>query len=272
MNELQAYLPEEGKFYPWAHARCIRRSSDNKRTVVTINTDAKDRHGTIIDPEGGDITGYRQNPVFLINHDHNMVAGNDANVRLQNGQWIAEVDDEDWDLEDPEIQKWYNKVKNGFVRMASIGFMPTKIERVTEEDEEGNEERKIIIREWDMLEWSFTPIGSNPEALVQQRTASMERKQELERLAALEKEINAIKNGGFELSDDQIDRIAQRISQSGTASTPDGSEEDAPDENDREPDSAPEVLEYVEPRKKVYSPDEAVDVLTEKYKRKTGKA
>ncbi|WP_441001305.1 HK97 family phage prohead protease [Fodinibius sp. SL11] len=275
--EFDQLLPEEGSFYPWAHPRCIRRSSDNSRTIVTINTDAKDRHGTIIDPEGGNIEAYRQNPVFLINHDHNMVAGNGSNVRFQNGQWIAEINDEDWDLEDEEIAKWHNKVKKGIVRMASIGFMPLAIERITEEDEEGNEERKVIIREWEMLEWSFTPIGSNPEALVQQRSASIEQRELAGKLTELEKEINALKNGGLRLSDEQIDQIAQRIS-NGTASTPPDSEEDQPDS--RESNSASDVLEYVEPRKHdnendepVYqSPREIAEAVEQKIKRKQGKA
>lgn len=265
--EFEQRLPEEGAFYPWAHPRCIRRSSDNSRTIVTINTEAKDRHGTIIDPEGGDLEAYRNNPVFLINHDHNMVAGNGSNVRFQNGQWIAEVKDEDWDLEDEDIAKWHNKVKKGIVRMASIGFMPLEIERIKEEDENGNTERKTIIRRWDMLEWSFTPIGSNPEALVQQRNASLDSKKLDERLASLEKELNALKNGGISVSDEQIDKIAERIS-NGTTSTPEDSDSDDPE---REKESASDVLEYVEPRTNTYSKEEAIDKITETIKRKQGK-
>lgn len=264
--EYDQFLPQEGRFYPWAHPSCIRRSSDSQRTIVTINTDAKDRHGTIIDPEGGNIEAYRKNPIFLINHDYNMVAGNGANVRFQNGQWIAEVNDEDWDLEDEEISRWHRKVKKGIVRMASIGFMPLKVERIDEEDEDGNTERKIVIREWEMLEWSFTPIGSNPEALVQQRNASIERGEQLKEIRS---EINALKNGGIKLSDEDIDRIAQRIS-TGTASTPEDTDSDEPDERSEE--SASEVLEYVEPRKKTYSPNEAVGKITKMIKQKQGKA
>jgi len=203
MPPYTSYQPTEGQFYPWAHPRVIQRSSDDKRTVVTINTEAKDRHGTIVDPEGGDLEAYRKNPVFLINHDYGMVAGNGANVRFQDGKWIAEVDDSNWDLDDDEIVKWHNKVQKGIVRMASIGFMPIKIERIDEEDEDGNTERKIIIREWELLEWSFVSIGSNAEALVQQRSASLGYKDKLEKL---QKEINALKNGGLELTDEQIDR------------------------------------------------------------------
>lgn len=261
---LRDYIPEEGTPHVLAFPKCTRRSSDDTRTIVAINTEAQDRHGTIIDPEGGDISAYRQNPVFLINHDYGMVAGNGANVRMQNGQWIAEVDDADWDLDDPDIAKWHNKVKKGIVKMASIGFMPKSIERITEEDEKGNEERKIIIREWDLLEWSFVAVGSNPEALVQQRTASLTRTKEIEELRA---DINALKNGGLKLSDEQIYKIAQRIS--GATPTP---EETEPETPERESDSASPVLEYVEPRTRVLSPQEAIDRAVQQLKRKQGKA
>lgn len=272
--EFDQLLPEEGSFYPWAHPRCIRRSSDDSRTIVTINTDSKDRHGTIIDPEGGDVEAYRKNPVFLINHDHNMVAGNGSNVRFQNGQWIAEIKDDDWDLDDEEIVKWHNKVKKGIVRMASIGFMPLEIERIKEEDSEGNTERKTIIRKWEMLEWSFTPIGSNPDALVQQRNSSLNQRKLGDQIEELQKEINALKNGGVRVSDEQIEDIAQRIS-NGTTSTPDDS--DSEDPESRETESASDVLEYVEPRKKdqqptYQSPREIAGALKQKIKQKQGKA
>jgi hypothetical protein len=285
MPEAISYEPREGEFYPWAHSRVIRRSSDNKRTVVTINTDAKDRHGTIIDPDGGDISNYRNNPVFLINHDHSKVAGNGANVRQQNGQWIAEVSDEDWDLEDEEIAKWHRKVKQGIVRMASIGFMPLEIERIKEEDENGNTERKTVIRKWDMLEFSFTPIGSNPEALVQQRNASLERSNDLkdirQRLSRIEQVFTSLKDDEVRLSGEQIAKaldeyedLQQRLF--GTASTSNDTDSD----NREEDESASAALEYVEPRKHdqqeeqtVYqSPREISDRINEKIKRKQGKA
>lgn len=150
----------------------IRQNADNTRTTVIINTLAKDTYRTVIDPNGADLSRYQKNPVFLINHDQRLLAGNGANVRIQNNQIIAEVDDSAWDLEDSEIKRYYEKVKRGIMRMASIGFDYDSKDVTEETDEEGGKFWRI--NKWQLTEWSFVAIGSNPDALVTQRNAGNE--------------------------------------------------------------------------------------------------
>lgn len=181
----------------------IRRSSDNKRTTVIINTTVQDRHGTFIDPMGANMEDYRKNPVFLINHDYDLLAGNGATVELDGNRWKATVNDDNWDLEDPAIVRWYNKVKNGVMRMASIGFMPREIDWDYEyAGQDGRTRTGIMIRKWDLLEWSFVTVGSNPNALVTARHVSMN---------GISEKLDRILAGEIPLTDALINKLSERF-------------------------------------------------------------
>lgn len=144
--------------------------TDN-RTTVTINTADQDRHGTIIMPEGARLDNYAANPVVLINHDNRLLAAS-SSVSLQNGRLVANVEDDAWDLEDPEIAKWFRKLKKGLLKMASIGFRANAVEKeIIDPKGDPWDPRNVIwrITEWELLEWSFVTVPSNPNAVVTQR-------------------------------------------------------------------------------------------------------
>lgn len=170
-----------------AFPKVTRRSSDDTRTTVVINTDGGDRHGTIIDPNGAQLDNYRQNPVFLINHNYDLLAGAGAELTVQNNQIVANIDDDMWDLDDERIVPYFNKVKNGIMRAASVGFKPLEVEY---EDEDGRPLEKPIIRKWELLEFSFVTVGSDPQALVTVRNFSKEKKEYLEQTNKKFDEIN----------------------------------------------------------------------------------
>lgn len=150
----------------------VRRSSDGKRTVVVINTASLDSHRTEIIPKGGNLKDYKKNPVVLINHDRYLVAGT-STVSRRDDRIVAEMEDDEWDLDDPAIVPWFNKVKRGIVRMASIGFIPLVIKRmlIDPEKEDKWDNWKWVIEKWTLREWSWVSIGSNYDALVESRTA-----------------------------------------------------------------------------------------------------
>ena len=144
----------------------------NNRTTITINTDDEDRHGTIIEPEAARLDNYDQNPVVLINHMRSLVAGTSA-VSLRNGQLVANMEDEDWDLDDPDIERWFNKVKNGIIRAASIGFRSHEVEKeLIDPDGDPYDYSNVRYRitDWELLEWSYVSVPSNPGALVTERS------------------------------------------------------------------------------------------------------
>lgn len=191
-----------------------RRSSDNKRTTITINTDTLDRYGTVIDPGGAVLDNYRKNPVFLINHDPNLLAGSGANIRMQDGKLIAEVDDDMWDQDDPQIQRWYNKVKNGTMRASSIQFNPLEWEEEEQENEEGRSVRFTRITDWELLEWSFVTLPGNPDAVRMGRSLS-----DLTGLNTINEKLDDLRST---ITDNEfVDQVAERILQiwTPTAST-----------------------------------------------------
>jgi phage head maturation protease len=151
----------------------LRQSSDGAKTVAVINSATVDRHGTIIDPDGIDLTNYMRNPVFLINHDYDLLAGNGANIRKQDGKLIAEVADESWDRKDPTIERWFQKVKDGILRMTSIGFMYdwADVEEQERIMDDGTKRTVPVVKKSELLEFSFVTVGSNPDALVLSRMA-----------------------------------------------------------------------------------------------------
>lgn len=204
MNDIRSLLQTDKPFFRAVENDTqIRRSSDNTRTTVIINTTVQDRHGTFIDPMGGDMENYRKNPVFLINHDYDLLAGSNASVELDGNRWKASVNDEDWDLNDTEIVRWFNKVKNGIMKMASIGFMPREIDWDYEyAGQDGRTRTGVMIRKWELLEWSFVTVGSNPNALVTSRNVSMN---------GISEKLDRIMSGEIELSEKLLNALSERF-------------------------------------------------------------
>ena len=196
--------PETGRFYAFGRGKSTRRASDDDKTVSIINTDSIDRHGTIIEPSGGDISSYSQNPVFLINHDHDLLGGT-STVRLEDNKWISEVKDSDWDDDDERIVRYKNKVKNNIMRMTSVGIIPLEVEEKTIERGEG-EETVPHIKQWELLEWSYVSVGSNPDALIQGRRFGNDIAGHFE---ALNKKLDQILNRELKLKDSQIDALIE---------------------------------------------------------------
>ena len=168
------YVPQTGEY---CRRTFVLGASDvvntDERTTVTINTVEEDRHGTVIEPAGAELSQYHRNPVVLITHDYDLLAAHSA-VSLSDGRLVATQTDEDWDLEDPAIARWHRKLKRGLLRAASIGFMATRVERELR-DPNGPDDwtnRRYRIVEWTLLEWSYVTVGSNPGALVTARMLS----------------------------------------------------------------------------------------------------
>ena len=61
---------EDGRFYLTTDSETRDVDRKERTLVVTISTQAKDRLGDILDPEGVLIENYRKNPVVLWAHDY----------------------------------------------------------------------------------------------------------------------------------------------------------------------------------------------------------
>ena len=147
--------------------RCeVRRTDGEARTTLIINTADLDSHRTIVDPAGGEWDEFRGR--FFINHDLNLLAGFSPEPRMEGGNWVVTIDDAAWDHDDPEVERWFGKVKRGLCDEVSLGFRPVE-GRWETVNVEGREERVFRYTRWKGLEWSFVGMGSNPGAVVTER-------------------------------------------------------------------------------------------------------
>ncbi len=153
---------------------------EKTRTVrFIISTNAKDRHGTVLNMKGWQLDNFNRNPIVGYQHnvygDNMCVPPNPDDVLGPARAWIetkdgrevlmGEVTFETADI-NPTAEKVFRKVLNGTLRATSVGFLEIgKGKKVADRDAAGN-----IIGETyhfegqELLEFSIVNIPSNPEA------------------------------------------------------------------------------------------------------------
>ena len=143
--------------------------------VSLITTDSKDRDGEIVMPGGGNWKSFTQSggPVTFAHKYSELPVGRAA--------WVKRVKDpaDGWLAKTLYKAKptgwsgdWFPDAVFSFVqdgmRGKSIGFIPTKGHRPTEEDVKSDPrmaEVGWVIDKWVGLEYAVTPIQSNPDAV-----------------------------------------------------------------------------------------------------------
>lgn len=205
--------PETGRLFTFRKPESVRRSSDDTETVSAINTDSVDRHGTIISPEGMEVDSYVDKSdgtgVFLINHNHDTPGGR-STVSLEKGKWLSRVKDDQWSG-NPVAQEWKKMVvEEKTVRMTSVGILPLEVKEEEIEQKDADPIRVPVISRSELLEWSFVSVGSNPDALVQQRAMTDDL---LARLEGLHQKLDRILSGEIRMSDAQVDALIEAVVQ-----------------------------------------------------------
>jgi len=112
------------------------KAIDNERSLtVTISTNAVDRSGDIVEPNGGKFVNFKKNPVVLMAHDYSgLPIGKASDLKkTENGITAKVTFPEEGTY--PLADTVYNMYKQKFMRAWSIGFIPTKSEEI--KDEEG---------------------------------------------------------------------------------------------------------------------------------------
>jgi hypothetical protein len=137
-----------------------------------ITDETVDRYGDIVRASGGDFSNYRKNPVVLAFHNGKALPVGNAlktwhdeesgNVK----QWVLFLDDRVDRTGMSETA--FRFAASGAMKTGSIGFIPRdgKVRRPPED------ERKrlrmpahgVIYEEWELLEFSVTPVPANPNA------------------------------------------------------------------------------------------------------------
>lgn len=173
--------------------------TDGLLVGVVGSTDAVDRYGEVIDQESWDLTHYRKNPVIL--WAHNLTSGEDrppigraVDVKIENNQLVFSIQ---FDMADPFAADIFRKYKEKFLNAFSVGFMPHKIERSSDNNE------PPVLKDNELFELSCVPVPANPEALNSLRARSFR----VKTWDKLMKEVEAEEEKGDEDQGDETETV-----------------------------------------------------------------
>lgn len=127
---------------------------------VIATREVVDRDGEIVKVSGIDIANFLKNPVILWGHDYwSFPIGAATDVRIQGDQMIVKG------VFAPTEQAQIARLlyDTGFLKTVSIGFI-------------GKERQGNLITKCELLELSFVPVPSNPEALDARESAEFAKK------------------------------------------------------------------------------------------------
>lgn len=109
--------------------------------------------GYRVEVSGINLERFKNNPVMLYEHDPDKVIGRWENIRIENNRLIATPV---FDTDDTLGKEVARKVENNFLRAASIGIMPLKLEYVNDE---------FVMAESEQVEASIVSIPSDAGAV-----------------------------------------------------------------------------------------------------------
>jgi len=149
---------------------------DTQTLTMVISTETKDRDGDIIEAKGWELDPYRTNPVVLFAHDYRSPpVAKTLNIEVKRKKLVAEMQF----APTPFGQELWQLYAGGFMRAASVGFVPKKWVDI-EPEEDGSDVQSPLQRggrrykQQELLEYSLVPVPSNPDALAQARTAGLD--------------------------------------------------------------------------------------------------
>ena len=109
--------------------------------------------GYRVDVSGIKLERFTENPVMLYEHDPEKVIGRWENISIDNNRLVATPV---FDTEDPIGKEICRKVDNNFLRAASVGIIPLKLEYVNDE---------FVMTESEQVEASIVSIPSDAGAI-----------------------------------------------------------------------------------------------------------
>lgn len=102
---------------------------------------------------GGRLERFHANPVMLYDHDTRQVIGRWDGLSVEDGKLTATAV---FDTGDPVAADIARKVNEGFLRGASMGIIPYKMDEIGDE---------FVLSDWELMEASITPIPSDAGAV-----------------------------------------------------------------------------------------------------------
>lgn len=167
----------EEKSQKMLHVKAEITKSSTEEGVIdaTIaSTALLDRQGDVIDQDGWDIKNFMKNPVVLWGHnvrEERPPIGKALKVWFEGeGKKKKLMFKTQFDMADEFAAEIYRKVKEGFINMVSVGFLPKEWEKLDRNDPfSGN---RFVSQE--LLEVSYVPVPANPQAAVSLRSIGVE--------------------------------------------------------------------------------------------------
>jgi len=149
----------------------VRASSEDRQVKFIFSTDAKDRHGTRISPDGWRLENFNKNGIASFQHraygdpDPDMIIGK-AQAWKSEGNLVGTIDFETKDV-NPLADKLYNKVQAGTLNAVSVGFVEHEGHWGQDEKRgaEGEDKDTYYFDDIELMEISLVTVPSNPDAL-----------------------------------------------------------------------------------------------------------
>lgn len=144
--------PLERAYVVDAEARILRQP---------ISDASVDRDGDVVALEGWDFTNWLRNPVVMFGHDYTslpIARGVGNKVWTDGGMLWSDAQYASADLS-PFADQVYRMKVGGYLRAASVGFLPSEMTASTERD------AGYDFTGQELLEWSDVPIPANANAV-----------------------------------------------------------------------------------------------------------
>jgi HK97 family phage prohead protease len=137
---------------------------ENRQLEFVISSEAVDSYGTVFRLDGWDLENYNRNPVVSYGHnlfsqDPDVAIIGRSEVFREGSELIGRVTLEEGNKVADKILR---KVKNGMLRMASVGAHI--MEAAFGNKEMGEDPDVIYFNRSILVEWSIVPVGANPDA------------------------------------------------------------------------------------------------------------
>ena len=142
-----------------AEARQVE-GEDTHQMVIAARE--RSRNGDELNLRGVDFQNYLKNPVVLWSHDSFGGISIGKTLEIDHDDKGRIVADFQFNSEDEFAARVENARNGGFIRAASIRFMPTKVVEML--DEQGRVDR-LRIEESELLEWSLVAVPADPDSV-----------------------------------------------------------------------------------------------------------
>ena len=145
-------------------------TTEGKTFTATITTNAIDRDGEVLLPEGMITADFEKNSVVFWNHDYDRPIGKSLSLTKSRDAWVSKAQL----AERPEshVGEWFPDtvhalMKQGIIKGVSVGFQPIESRNPSKKDIElFGDGVKRVFNKWKLLEFSVAPLPANQDALV----------------------------------------------------------------------------------------------------------